>query len=218
LEQTTEDEDRVGETLPTPDPGKNDPDSMLSSAVLAAAKEISGEDSFAPWLQSEAPIDLPEPPLVHRLWTEVAVLRERLRATEAIAAERENRIEDLRFILRMLAEPANAQTSSGKQANEEQVVVVPDSTQVGATSSARDAAATRDGPGVPKEVAGIWDSSSPRGWAADTFLGSPQPEEPEAPTWIPPDEIPQGGEARKWLRRPSSGGKSRSWSRPWRKR
>lgn len=208
MEQTTEDEDRVGETLPAPDPGTTDPDSMVSSAVIAEAKEISGEDSLAPWMQSEAPIDLPEPPLVHRLWTEVAVLRERIRATEAVAAERENRIEDLRFILRMLAEPANVQASPGRQQpNEEQVVVVPDPTRAGVTAG-------RDRPGVPKEVGGIWDPS-PRGWAAETFLGTP---EPEAPAWIPPEETPQGGEARKWLRRPSSGGKSRIWFRPWRKR
>jgi hypothetical protein len=42
---------------------------------------------------------------IERLRTEVAVLRERVRALEIIAREREERVEDLRTILRMLPAP-----------------------------------------------------------------------------------------------------------------
>jgi Helix-turn-helix domain len=52
---------------------------------------------------------LDEPPEVlhiERLRTEVAVLRERLRAAELISLERERRIEDLRLILRLLPGPS----------------------------------------------------------------------------------------------------------------
>jgi hypothetical protein len=58
----------------------------------------------------EASEGSPEEPLgdirVERLRTEVAVLRERLRAAELIAMEREKRVEDLRLILRLLPPPS----------------------------------------------------------------------------------------------------------------
>jgi len=50
---------------------------------------------------------------VDLLRTEVAVLRERLRAAEMIAMEREKRIEDLRLILRMLPSSSLARGSAG---------------------------------------------------------------------------------------------------------
>ena len=53
---------------------------------------------------------------VDLLRTEVAVLRERLRAAELIAMEREKRIDDLRLILRMLPSPSLAASSLGRTA------------------------------------------------------------------------------------------------------
>src|SRR5207247_2351131 len=47
------------------------------------------------------------------LRTEVAVLRERLRAAELIAMEREKRIDDLRLILRLL--PSTSLTASSRR-------------------------------------------------------------------------------------------------------
>jgi hypothetical protein len=53
---------------------------------------------------------------VDLLRTEVAVLRERLRAAELIAMEREKRIDDLRLILRMLPSSSLAASSLGRTA------------------------------------------------------------------------------------------------------
>ena len=53
---------------------------------------------------------------VDLLRTEVAVLRERLRAAELIATEREKRIDDLRLILRMLPARSLAASSVGRTA------------------------------------------------------------------------------------------------------
>jgi hypothetical protein len=55
---------------------------------------------------------------IERLRTEVAVLRERVRALEIIAREREERVEDLRTILRMLPAPGEIDELSPAGADE----------------------------------------------------------------------------------------------------
>lgn len=55
---------------------------------------------------------------IERLRTEVAVLRERVRALEIIAREREERVEDLRTILRMLPAPREIDEPSTSGADE----------------------------------------------------------------------------------------------------
>lgn len=69
---------------------------------------IPPADLEAVGLQPTLSYRLEEPPEaahIERLRTEVAILRERLRAAEMIAMEREKRIEDLRLILRYLPGP-----------------------------------------------------------------------------------------------------------------
>jgi hypothetical protein len=63
---------------------------------------------------------------VERLRTEVAVLRERVRALEIIAREREERVTDLRTILRMLPAPLEPKPEPGPETIPEAIPQTPE--------------------------------------------------------------------------------------------
>ena len=103
---------------------------------------------------------------VDLLRTEVAVLRERLRAAELIALEREKRIDDLRLILRMLPSPSLGASSLDRAAG-----------RLGARQGASPAALTAGKPSP--ETA----STQMAGGESDPVLWLPDaPEAPSAPT------------------------------------
>jgi hypothetical protein len=73
-------------------------DALIVHEEILLEEEATVDAAFS----LELPDDIPEPSPAYRLWTELAVLRERLRASQMIASERESRIQDLRLVLQML--------------------------------------------------------------------------------------------------------------------
>jgi len=161
---------------------------------------------------------------VDLLRTEVAVLRERLRAAELIAMEREKRIDDLRLILRMLPSPSLAASSlsraagrlgarqgpspAGLTAGKAPPETAPPQTE-GAESDPviwlPDAPEARPAPmgsplrGPENDRGSIW---TPGGWPlprdeAEEGVPADEPADPEPRFYGPPVDV--GGRRKSWL-------------------
>lgn len=130
------------------------------------------------------------------LRTEVAVLRERLRASELIAMEREKRIDDLRLILRLLPSPSLGRSpveatlrlgpGQGEGPESEPVIWVPDATEARAV-----AVGDRSEP----DRGSIW---TPGGVVSSKEEEEPPRSTPRAPQFFgPPLDVPSP--RRRWL-------------------
>jgi hypothetical protein len=125
---------------------------------------------------------------VDLLRTEVAVLRERLRAAELIAMEREKRIDDLRLILRMLPSPSLSASSATRSAG--RLGPGGSTTPVG-LPSAKPSSETTDTPAEVKETDSvIWLPDAPEGRAVPVANTARSSEADRGSIWTPVGSSP----------------------------
>jgi hypothetical protein len=130
--------------IPVPD--------LRAIGLLPAAPPAAVHDR-APHRPAEAPVPAvtSEQEEIHRLRTEVAVLRERLAAVQLIAKERGDRIADLRVIVRMFPQGSTGQgPKPSVQWLSEAASPRPDAAATPATSGSRATAAAPSPPPPPQ--------------------------------------------------------------------
>lgn len=179
-------------------------DSPVQDAVIVGEEfvlheaDVETDPPFATSVELDFPDDLPEPSLAHRLWTELAVLRERLRATQMIAIERESRIQDLRLILQMVAAPSDAGAPPA--------IVVPEAESIPVSEPVFE-------PQPPPDPdAAIWERDAGT-WSDDTFTEVTAPDPEQIRPWIARDP-----RADKWsYGKHEDRRRRRQWFRLWRR-
>jgi hypothetical protein len=185
-------------------------ESLVQDAVIVHEEMLLEEEATDDAATSlELPDDIPEPSPAYRLWTELAVLRERLRASQMIASERESRIQDLRLVLQMLGSAAATEAH--------QVVVMPEA------EAEAEPAAVAVAPAVPRPSAAaeggdvaIWRAGA-GSWIEGAFTEAPEGGGARLP-WMATDQRAAQGWRRPHRSRHGRAGRSRRrWFRLWRR-